>query len=54
MIMEDKRTEAEKCNRWLRGMYYLVLWSISGGYGRYGDDKDYEDFERDEIRKYVK
>ena len=54
MIMEDKRTEAEKCNRWLRGMYYLVLWSNSGGYGRYGDDKDYEDFERDESRKYVK
>ena len=52
--MEDKRTEAEKCNRWLRGMYYLVLWSFSGGYGRYGDDKDYEDFERDESRKYVK
>ena len=52
--MEDKRTEAEKCNGWLRGMYYLALWSISGGYGRYGDDKDYEDFERDESRKYVK
>lgn len=52
--MDDKRTEAEKCNRWLRGMYYLVLWSISGGYGRYGDDKDYEDFERDESKKYVK
>ena len=54
MIVEDKRTEAEKCNGWLRGMYYLALWSISGGYGRYGDDKDYEDFERDESRKYVK
>ena len=52
--MKDKRTEVEKCNGWLRGMYYLVLWSISGGYGRYGDDKDYEDFERDESRKYVK
>jgi hypothetical protein len=54
MIVEEKRTEAEKCNGWLRGMYYLALWSISGGYGRYGDDKDYEDFERDESRKYVK
>lgn len=52
--MDYNRTEAEKCNGWLRGMYYLALWSISGGYGRYGDDKDYEDFERDESRKYVK
>ena len=54
MIMNDKRTEAEKCHRWLRGMYYLALWSFSGGYGRYGDEKNYEDFERDESRKYVK
>ena len=52
--MDYNRTEAEKCNGWLRGMYYLALWSISGGYRRYGDDKDYEDFERDESRKYVK
>ena len=46
MIMEDKRTEAEKCNAWLRKMPAFILCVFyCGGDGCY-DDYVYEDFKR--------
>ena len=46
--MEDKRTETEKCNGWLRKMaaYNLCIYCKGEGY--------YEDYEFDECKKYVK
>lgn len=46
--MEDKRTEEEKCNGWLRKMGAFILYI-------YGDGAEYyEDYEYEDSMKYVK
>lgn len=48
MIMEDKRTETEKCNGWLRKMCAFNLYIYFDG------AEYYEDYEYDQSMKYVK
>ncbi len=48
IIMEDKRTETEKCNAWLRKMAAFILYIYE-----YGAEY-YEDYEWDHSKKYVK
>ena len=46
--MEDKRTETEKCNGWLRKMAAFILYIYEYGAGYY------EDYEWELSKKYVK